>query len=141
VESNRNFFKILKLDDLCFGDDQDFEGAYLEKLIPFANLFDQVLQTGQEILDKEYHHGQSVLKISIFTIEAHQLVGGIVQDTTVPSVAREQTIKKARDVINKNLDMVQKIAYLLGENAAEVEMTLNSIIDVSTPNQLNSEKG
>lgn len=140
VESNRNFFKILHLDDLCFGDDQGFEGAYLEKLIPFANLFDQVLQTGQEILDKEYHHGQSILKISIFTIEAHQLVGGIVQDTTVPSVAREQTIKKARDVINKNLDMVQKIAYLLGENAAEVEMTLNSIIDVSTPNQLNLEE-
>lgn len=136
VESNRNFFKILHLDDLCFGDDQGFEGAYLEKLIPFSNLFDQVLQTGQEILDKEYHHGQSILKISIFTIEPYQLVGGIVQDTTVPSVAREQTIKKARDVINKNLDMVQKIAYLLGENAAEVEMTLNSIIDVSTPNQL-----
>jgi len=35
---------------------------------------------------------------------------------------------------------VQKIAYLLGENAAEVEMTLNSIIDVSTPNQLNAEE-
>jgi hypothetical protein len=54
-----------------------------------------------------------------------------VQDVTKPSVAREQTVSKAREVIRKNLDMVQKIAYLLGENAAEVEMTLNSIIEVT----------
>jgi hypothetical protein len=71
------------------------------------------------------------VKISIFVIEPRRLVGGIVQDVTKPSVAREQTVSKAREVIRTNLDMVQKIAYLLGENAAEVEMTLNSIIEVT----------
>ena len=31
--------------------------------------------------------------------------------------------------IDKNLSVVQKIAFLLGENAAETESMLNSIID------------
>jgi hypothetical protein len=43
-------------------------------------------------------------------------------------------IQKAQEVIKKNLATVQQIAYLLGENAAESEVILNSIIQsVTTP--------
>ena len=37
-------------------------------------------------------------------------------------------IQKAQEVIRKNITTVQQIAYLLGENAAETEMILDSII-------------
>ena len=37
--------------------------------------------------------------------------------------------KKAEDVIQKSLETVQQIASLLGENAAETEIMLNSLID------------
>ena len=37
-------------------------------------------------------------------------------------------VKNARKVIHKNLETVQKIAYLLGENAGENEVILNEII-------------
>jgi hypothetical protein len=41
---------------------------------------------------------------------------------------KEQTIKRAQRVLEQNLKTVQQIAFLLGENAAESEITLNSIV-------------
>jgi hypothetical protein len=38
-------------------------------------------------------------------------------------------IKRVSEVIDKNLEMVQKIGYLLGEGASETEQMLNSIIE------------
>jgi len=42
-------------------------------------------------------------------------------------------IRKAREVIQKQLATTQQIASLLGENAAESEITLNSIIESFSP--------
>jgi PAS domain-containing protein len=130
-ETNDNFFKILGLDEQFATDAIDLDGARLDKMISFTGMFKQVLDKGNDILDKELRYGEKYLKISIFSIEKHELVGAVLQDITLPSVARGHTISQAKNVINKNLDMVQKIAFLLGENAAEVEIALNSIIDVS----------
>jgi sensor histidine kinase regulating citrate/malate metabolism len=131
VELNHNFARLLQLGDPYLDATADLTGASLARIAPFSQLFEQVMQTGFEVNEREIPLGNSIVKISIFVIEPRRLVGGIVQDVTKPSVAREQTVSKAREVIRKNLDMVQKIAYLLGENAAEVEMTLNSIIEVT----------
>lgn len=130
-ESNANFFKVLGLDELFGTDSLDLDGAQLDKMIPFAGMFKKVLEEGKDVLDKEFKYEAKYLKISIFSIEKHELVGAVIQDITLPSTAREHTISQAKKVINKNLDMVQKIAYLLGENAAEVEIALDSIIDIS----------
>jgi predicted RNA binding protein with dsRBD fold (UPF0201 family) len=56
-------------------------------------------------------------------------VGGILQDITEPVIQREQIIDKAAEVMKKNLSTVQQIAFLLGENAADSEILLNSIIE------------
>lgn len=130
-ETNENFFKILGLAEQFATDSIDLDGAKLDRMISFAGMFKKVIDEGNDILDKELKYGKKYLKISIFSIEKHELVGAVLQDITVPSTAREHTIKQAKTVINKNLDMVQKIAFLLGENAAEVEIALNSIIEVS----------
>ena len=134
-DSNANFFNVLGLNDQFGTDSMDLEGAQLDKMINFTGMFKKVLEEGNDILDKELRFGSKYLKISIFSIEKHALVGAVIQDITVPSTAREHTIMQAKKVINKNLDMVQKIAYLLGENAAEVEIALDSVIDLSKINQ------
>lgn len=38
-------------------------------------------------------------------------------------------MKKAEAVIQKSLETVQQIASLLGENAADTEITLNSLVE------------
>lgn len=45
-----------------------------------------------------------------------------------PEVQKEEVLKRVTDTIDNNLQMVQKIGFLLGEGAAETERMLNSII-------------
>jgi PAS domain-containing protein len=109
------------------------EGKSLTELISFHRLFAGVLQTGEDIVDRDLRFGKTILHLSIFTIEKHSVVGGIIQDITEPAVQKGQVIRRAREVIQRNLATVQQIAFLLGENAAESETTLNSIIDSFAP--------
>jgi hypothetical protein len=109
------------------------EGVALAEVMPFASLFHNVLKTGEDILDRDLRFQNIILHATIFSIEKHCLVGGILQDITKPAVRKEQVIRKAREVIQKQLATTQQIASLLGENAAESEITLNSIIESFSP--------
>ena len=109
------------------------EGIALAEVMPFATLFHSVLKTGEDILDRDLRFQNTILHATIFSIEKHCLVGGIIQDITKPAVRKEQVIRKAREVIQKQLATTQQIAYLLGENAADAEITLNSIIESFSP--------
>jgi hypothetical protein len=75
------------------------------------------------------HYQDKFLKVTFFSVEKQHLVGALFEDITTPTVRRETVIKKAEDVIQKSLETVQQIASLLGENAAETEIMLNSLID------------
>ena len=55
-----------------------------------------------------------------------------MDDITAPRVRIDRTVERARDVIKKNAAVTQQIAFLLGENAAESEAILNSIIESYT---------
>ena len=109
------------------------EGILLSEVMPYASLFHSVLKSGQDLVDRDLRYQNTILHASIFTIEKHCVVGGILQDITEPAVRKEQVIRKAQDVIQRSLATTQEIARLLGENAAESEITLNSIIDSFTP--------
>lgn len=133
IECNRNFAKILGPDvEEAFDERPGLEGVYLQEIAPFYSLFKNVLERGEDILNRDLRYKKSVLHIDIFSIEEHHVVCGIFQDITYPTVYKEEMIKKAQDVIKKNLATVQQIAFLLGENAAESEVTLNSIIQSMT---------
>lgn len=130
VECNQNWAKLMGEEaEMLYDVKPGMEGAYIEKIIPFHKLFFNVLESGNDIIGKEINHNSAVLLFSIFTIEKNRFVGGIFRDITQPWVQKEQIINKAKQVIRKNLSTVQKIAYLLGENASESEVILNSIIE------------
>ncbi|MFP4417675.1 MAG: [Fe-Fe] hydrogenase large subunit C-terminal domain-containing protein [Chitinivibrionales bacterium] len=135
VESNRRFAEILGSEMAGVYDNKPgLEGAMLEKIVPFASFFRSVVEGGVDMIDKDIRLKDKVLRLSVFPIEPKRLVGGIIQDITEPVFQKERIVQKARDVIEKNLQTVQKIAYLLGENAADSEVILNSIIQ-SFPTQ------
>jgi PAS domain-containing protein len=130
VECNPRFAKFFAEDG---GGAESLAGADLATLVPFYSLFRRVLATGEEILDREIRFRGRVFNASVFGIEKDSLVGGIFRDATQPAVEKEQIIRRAREVIQKNLLTVQQIAYLIGENAAESEMALNAIVESFTP--------
>jgi len=135
IECNASFAALVskRLPSGSAGPPQAPEGSALGELLPFASLFQNVLKTGEDIPGRDLRFQNTIFHAAIFTIEKHATVGGIIQDITEPAVHKAQVIRKAREVIQKNLSTTQKIAYLLGENAAESEITLNSIIDSFSP--------
>ena len=135
VECNAAFARMFT-PDAGGGDEaalSTLERADLASLLPFHRLVAGVLRSGEDHVDRDVRHGDAILHVSIFTIEKNTVVGAIIQDVTRPAVQKEEVIRRARDVIQRNLSTVQRIACLLGENAAESEITLRSIIDSFTP--------
>jgi transcriptional regulator with PAS, ATPase and Fis domain len=132
IESNKSFIDLL-------GDDaRDINeiipglvGADLKTLLPyqFYNLFSFVFQTGEDVVNRDVHYEDTVLSVSIFPIRKSKIVGAIIRDIAAPEVQKEEVISRVSEVINENMQMVQQIAFLLGEGAAKTEKMLNSVIE------------
>lgn len=130
VECNVRFADMLGEEARILWDSRPgLEGALLSRLVPFSDLFAQVLDSGNDVIERQLEFDERILSATVFPIQEGEVVGGIFQDITEPWVNRDNIVRKAQDVIAKNLETVQKIAYLLGENAADNEVILNSIIE------------
>jgi len=130
IECNYNFASLMGEDvRSVYEAKPGLEGANLKKIFPEWKLFQCVLETGEDLIEKEIKIDDHFFLTTIFTIEKNSIVGAVIRDITEPSTQKEQIVKKAKEVIKKNLSTVQKIAFLLGENAAETEVILNSIIE------------
>ena len=123
LECNRRFAELVG-DEIAelYDDIPGLEEAVLPKIVPFADLFEQVLQTGEKVIEKDIRLDKIILHITVFTIERNRIVGGFIQDITAPAVRKQQIINKAKEVIKKNLETVQQIA-------SESEVILNSIVN------------
>lgn len=133
VECNRRFAEIMGGELLqLYSAKPGLEGALVERLLPFASSFRTILDHPEELIDCDIRLKDKILHLTAFPIDAGQLVGGIIHDITEPAIQKERIVEKAQNVIEKNLQTVQKIAYLLGENAADSEVILNSIIQSFT---------
>jgi iron only hydrogenase large subunit-like protein len=138
IECNANFMRLFA-DHAA--EPASFEGSALSGIVPCSNLFRRVLESGEDIVGHDIRYERAILNTSIFTIEPHSVVGGIFQDITEPAFQKEQIIERARAVIQKNLKTVQQIAYLLGENAADSEIILNSIVRSFSPEEVDDGSG
>jgi ferredoxin len=132
VKANTTFSTILgeeavQINDVIPG----LAGADLNRLVPgnFINLFSYVLTDNESIENRDIKIGDNLLNVSIFPIVKGKVAGGIVRDMRAPEVQRAEVINRITEVIDRNLEMVQKIGFLLGEGATDIEHMLNSIIE------------
>jgi Na+-translocating ferredoxin:NAD+ oxidoreductase RNF subunit RnfB len=132
IKANASFSKILgeeaeEINTIIPG----LVNADLNKLFPLnlVNLFSFVLSDGEIIENRDIKIGENLLNISIFPIVNGKVAGGILRDMRAPEVQRSEVINRISEVIDRNLEMVQKIGFLLGEGATDIERMLNSIIE------------
>jgi sensor histidine kinase regulating citrate/malate metabolism len=106
-------------------------GADLNRLMPanVITLFSYVLTENETIENRDIRIGDNLINVSIFPIVKGKIAGGIIRDMRAPEVQRAEVINRITDVIDRNLEMVQKIGLLLGEGATDIERMLNSIIE------------
>jgi iron only hydrogenase large subunit-like protein len=132
LHANKAFIRILgeeaaMVDEVIPG----LEGADLKSLLPihFYKIFSFVLSADESVERKDVQYGEGMLNVSVFPLRSKKFVGGIIRDMYMPEVYKEQIITRMKEVIDQNFDMVQKIAFLLGEGAAKTEQMLNAIIE------------
>ncbi|MCX6273506.1 MAG: 4Fe-4S dicluster domain-containing protein [Bacteroidetes bacterium] len=133
IQSNGRFIEILgreaeEINDIIPG----LTGADLKTLIPypFYNLFSYVIDKDDDVINRDVHYEDRILNVSVFTIRKSKVVGAVVRDMYMPEVRKEEVIRRVTEAIDENLELVQKIAFLLGEGASKTEKILNSIIEV-----------
>lgn len=132
IASNESFITILgdeaaDINEIIPG----LVGADLKTLLPFNfyKLFSYVLTSAEDIIGRDVHLNDKLLNVTIFTIKKNKIVGGVVRDMYLPEVRKEEVINRVTEVIEQNLELVQQIAFLLGEGASKTEKMLNSIIE------------
>lgn len=132
ISSNESFVNVLgedatEINEIIPG----LIGADLKTLLPvqFYKLFSYVMSSNEDIIGRDMHLGDKLLILNIFSIKKNKIAGGVIRDMHMPEVRKEEVINRVTEVIEQNLDMVQQIAFLLGEGAANTEKMLNSIIE------------
>ena len=131
IESNDSFIELIGSDAKDIAEIiPGLKGADLKTLLPFElyNLFTYALTHNEEIINRDVQFEETLLNVSVFKIKKGEIVGAVLRDMYAPEVQKEEILSRITDTIDKNLGMVQKIGFLLGEGAAETERMLNSII-------------
>jgi len=132
LHSNQSFINTIGEDAKAISEViPGLTGADIRTLIPFNvyNMFSFVLKEDEPVVSKDVHFEERMLNISIFPIKKNKICGAVIRDLYSPEVQGEEVTNRVSEVIEKNLEMVQKIGFLLGEGASETEQMLNSIIE------------
>jgi len=132
LHSNLSFINTIGEDAKAIADVvPGLAGADIKTLIPFDiyNMFSFVIREDEPVVSKDVHWDDRMLNISIFPIKKNKMCGAVIRDLYSPEVQGEEVSNRVSEVIEKNLEMVQKIGFLLGEGASETEQMLNSIIE------------
>jgi PAS domain-containing protein len=104
-------------------------GEPVENWLKFPDLFRRVLKTGEDVYREHHPYEKKFYDLNIFNVDKHKIIGAVVTDVTSMGLARERTANRAREVISKNITIVQEIACLLGEHMVETETLLSTIAE------------
>ncbi|WP_299577144.1 PAS domain-containing protein [uncultured Sunxiuqinia sp.] len=132
IDSNEGFARLFgeELEEL-YETIPGLQGADLKELIPevIFKMFATLMASGENMVERDLKVQNRLLHISVITIYKNRVVGALIRDMSAPSLVREEIISRARQVNKQNLETVRQIAFLLGENASQTEIMLNSIIE------------
>jgi len=131
VDSNESFARLMGEETAeLYETIPGLKGADVEVLVPevIFKMMQSILSSGEEMLERDIKFSNKLLHVSVVTLYKQKVVGAVIRDMSAPLLVRDEIINRAQRIKQQNIDTVQKIAHLLGENAAETEELLNSII-------------
>jgi len=132
IDSNESFATLMG-DEIIelFETIPGLKGADVSELVPevIYKMISNIMTTGEANLERDLKYQNRLLHISVVTIYKQRVVGAVIRDMSAPVLVRDEIISRAERVNKQNIETVQKIAYLLGENAAQTEELINSIIE------------
>ena len=127
-EANRAFALMMGAEIVDLFDMHGLRGADLRALFPQHQMFATFIRSGEETYTRDVEWEGHKVKLALYAIERGKTAGAILLDLAAPDVKKEEVRLRAEKVIRENLETVQKIANLLGENASRTENALSSVI-------------
>ena len=131
VDSNESFARLMgeEIEEL-YDTIPGLKGADVSGLVPEVvyKMMQGVLNSGEEKSERDLRFANKLLHVSVVTLYKNRVVGAVFRDMSAPMLVQDEIINRARRINKQNIETVQKVAFLLGENAAETEELLNSII-------------
>jgi len=136
LECNYKFIEMSMEVEIDITDEvlEHAKGTHVDRFFPVSEVAVSSIKSESKV-SRIISHEKRIFDVMAFPFEKHDLSGVIIQDITKPAIKRDVVISKAQGVIKNNLMTVQKIAFLLGETAAETEITLNEIISAYKTNE------
>ncbi len=131
VDSNESFARLMGEETAeLYETIPGLKGANVHSLVPevIFKMLSNIMLSGEEILERDLKYQNKLLHVSVVTLYKNKVVGAVIRDMSAPMLVRDEIINRAERINKQNIGTVQKIAQLLGENAAETEELLNSII-------------
>jgi len=129
VDSNESFAKIMgeEIEEL-YETIPGLKGADVSGLVPevIFKMISNVLTSGEERIERDMKFANKLVHVSVVSLHKNRVVGVVFRDMSAPMLVQDEIIHR---IIRQNIDTVQKVAVLLGDNAAETEELLNSIIE------------
>jgi hypothetical protein len=132
VDSNESFARLMGEEtEELYQTIPGLKGAAVQVLVPevIFKMLQSVMLSGEENHERDLKFQNKLIHISVVTLYKNKVVGAVIRDMSAPKLVRDEIISRAQRINKQNIEMVQKIAFLLGENAAEIEELLNSIIE------------
>jgi PAS domain S-box-containing protein len=132
VDSNESFAKLMGEDtEELYETIPGLKKADVRGIVPdvVLKMISSVLASGDDTLERDLKFHDNLLHVSVITLYKNRVVGTVFRDMSVPMLEQDEIINRTRRINKQNIETVQKVAYLLGENAAETEELLNSIIE------------
>jgi PAS domain S-box-containing protein len=132
VDSNESFAKLMGEETSeLYETIPGLKGASVKELVPdkIFKMLSNILTSGEELLERDLKFQNKLHHVSVISLYKNRVVGAVIRDMSAPMLVRDEIINRAQRINKQNIETVQKIAYLMGENAAETEELLNSIIE------------
>jgi len=132
IDSNESFANLMgeEIKEL-YETIPGLRGADIKEMVPevIFKMVANLLASGEKSIERDVKFKNKLLHVSVITIYKERVVGAVIRDMSAPMLVRDEIINRARRVNKQTIETVQKIAYLLGENASQSEELLNSIIE------------
>lgn len=108
---------------------------HISEFMP-PEIFQQVAETGMTLRDEvSFTHLDYAARRTVFRENSQRVTIAVLSDCTeekrhleTVQHLRRQTLEKAQGVINKQMEVAQKIACLLGETTAEIKVLLTQLM-------------
>lgn len=130
AEANRRLASMMGPDaESLYDASPGWSGLEGESVLPFVRLVNELAESGDESLVRDVQVRERILTVSVHVVQRGKVYLMICRNMLFSQVRNEEIVSRTQRVIRENLETVQKIACLLGENASRTEAILNSILD------------